>query len=100
MPRIKVQVGHSLSKDEAVKRIRQALANLKTRFAGQIEQLNEAWYSDQCVFSAKAKGVPTTGFIFFKENEVEINATIPFFIILLKGKIESALRDELKRRLV
>ena len=97
MPGFKMSIQHSLPEDEAVRRIKNELAGLKTQFADKISGLQEDWNGNTCEFSLSIKGFSGTGTMNVKPNEIEISGEIPFPIILFKDKIESAIREKLNQ---
>jgi len=93
MPKVNVAVPHSLTQDEAVKRIRNLLNDVKAQFADKISDLHEEWDGNMGKFSFSAMGFPVSGTLTVKTAQVEISGDLPFAATLFKGKIESTIKN-------
>jgi hypothetical protein len=99
MPKFSILVPHELPQEEALKRIKNDLADLKTRFADKISDLHENWDGNTCEYSVSIKGFSGSGTMIVKPSEVEISGNLPFLAIPFKGKFESTTRERLKQLL-
>ena len=93
MPKINVSVPHSLTQAEAVRRIRNLLADVKTQFADKISDLHEEWDGNMGKFNFSAMGLPVSGMLTVTPSQVELSGNLPFAAMLFKGKIESTIKD-------
>src|ERR1035437_7475891 len=93
MPKLNMAVSHSLTQDEAVKRIKNLLNDVKTQFADKISGLHEEWDGNMGKFKFLAMGLPGSGTLAVKASQVEISGDLPFAAMLFKGKIESTIRS-------
>ena len=59
MPGLIVSVSHGLSQDEALRRIRSAVAHSKVQYSGKLSDLHESWNGYLGAFDAS--GVGTEG---------------------------------------
>ena len=100
MPELKMAVSHDLSQDEAIRRIKNLLNDVKTRFADQISDLHEEWDGNAGTFHFSAMGFPVSGTLTVKTSQVEISGDLPLAAMLFKGKIESTIKDRIKTLLV
>lgn len=100
MPKLSLAVSHSLTQEEAVKRIKDLLNEIKTQFAGKISDLHEEWHEHTGKFDFSAMGFPVSGTLTVKASQVEISGNLPFAAMLLKGKIETAITDRARTLLV
>jgi hypothetical protein len=99
MARFETVVGHGLPEDEAVRRIKNEMADLKTRFADKISGLEEKWDGNTCKFSLSVKGFSGSGTMVVKPVEIEIAGELPFFAVVFKKQIELTIRDRLGKLL-
>jgi len=99
MPRFNMSIAHSQTEDEALKRIKNELAEMKTRFADKISGLQENWNENTCEFSLSIKGLSVSGSMIVKPSEIRICGDLPFPAILFKSKIEFEIREKLKQLL-
>ncbi len=95
MPKFNMTVPHSLAQDEAVKRVKHLLGDVRTQFADTIGELHEAWDGHTGRFDFSAMGYPITGSLTVNPSQVDISGELPFAAMLFKGKIESAIKDRL-----
>jgi hypothetical protein len=100
MPKLNMAVSHSLTQDEAVKRIKNLLNDVKTQFADKISDLHEEWDGNIGKFNFLAIGFPVSGTLTVKTSQVEISGNLPFAAMLFKGKIDSVIKDRAETLLV
>ena len=97
MPGTIVSVSHRLSQDEALRRIRALIAQVKVQYSGKISDLHESWNGYLGVFDASGMGQRGAGTVAVNPTDVTVQITLPFAISLFKSKIESGIRDALTR---
>jgi hypothetical protein len=100
MPKLNMAVSHNLTQDEAVRRVRNLLNDVKTHFADKISDLHEEWDGNMGKFHFSAMGFPVSGTLTVKTSQVEISGNLPFAAILFKRKIESTIKDRAEKLLV
>ncbi len=93
MPKLNMAVSHSLTQDEALKRVRNLLNDVKTQFADKITDLNEEWDGNIGKFHFSVVGFLVSGTLTVKTSQVEVSGNLPFAAMLFKGKIESTIKD-------
>ncbi len=91
MAKLNMVVPHKLSQDEALRRIKTLLGEVKTQFVDKIKDLNEQWNGNIGTFSFSAMGFSVSGKLLVNSNEVELFGNLPFAAIFFKGKIESTI---------
>ena len=99
MPKLYMTITHHLSQDEALKRIKGLLGDVKTQFADKISDLRERWNGNAGGFSFSAKGLSVSGTLTVKPSEVELFGDLPFAATFFRGKIESTIRERAGRLL-
>ena len=61
MAKLNIVISHRLTEDEAVRRIKKLLGEVKTQFADKISNLCEEWDGNAGVFSFSAVGFFVSG---------------------------------------
>ena len=96
MANINVSIPYQLSPDEALRRIRIYVSEVKAQYAGVISDFQESWNGSVGSFSGSAKGHAASGNILVNPGMVFVELTIPPLAALFgKGKIESEIRARL-----
>ena len=99
MPKFNVNVPHSLSQEEARSRLERFAEMLEKKFQNQVSELHQAWEDDTLNFRFKTYGIPLSGGITVGAGELSCAGELPFSAMMFRGKIESAIREELERLL-
>jgi hypothetical protein len=94
MPSIKVKVDHSLTQEEALKRIKKIFDKLKDDFKDKISDVQENWNNNSSDFSFKIMGLLMKGKLSVSTSDVFLDGSIPFTALPFKGLIESKIREE------
>ncbi len=93
MAKLNMAVSHRLAQDEALRRIKTLLGEVKNQFADKISDLREEWSGNTGTFSFSAMGFSVSGTLTVKPSEVELCGNFPFAAMFFKGKIESTIRE-------
>ncbi len=96
MSNLTVEVSHQLTKEEALARIKNLLVNLKEEQKEIVSDVKEEWSGDEGNFSFAAKGFELSGDIKVNDNNVVINAQLPFAVALFKGAIQNIIEQRAK----
>lgn len=99
MPSIKVSVPHSLNPDEAVRRIRNLVTDIKAQFADKVTDVKEEWTGPHGEFGFKAMGFEITGTVQVDAREVQIQSSLPFAATPFKGRIEAVIQERARQLL-
>lgn len=94
MSDLKLAIPHNLQKEEALKRIRNLLNDLKKDHQDLIDSASEEWEGDTGKFGFSVKGFDLSGRIKVEADRVEIEAKLPFAVSLFKGKISQVITDK------
>jgi putative polyhydroxyalkanoate system protein len=97
MPKFGVRVPHTLTKDDARSRLERFAEMLEAKFANQVSDLQQSWDGDTLKFHFKSYGIPLDGGITVADKELNVAGDIPFTAMMFKGKIESAIREQLEK---
>lgn len=93
MPKIEMSIRHNLPQDEALRRIRGLLADIKRERGEQISDLQERWSGNKANFSFNVVGFDVSGTLEVGSSEVKLDGNLPFLAGIFKGQIESTIRD-------
>ena len=93
MPKLTVVVTHNLAQDEAIKRIKNLLNDVKKQFIDKIKDLYEEWDGHESNFGFTVVGFSVSGILTVTDSQVELSGNLPFAAMLFKDKIESTIRD-------
>jgi putative polyhydroxyalkanoic acid system protein len=92
MSNLTISIPHNLSQGEALKRIKNALAQAKAEHSGKIKNLQENWNGSVGTLSGSAMGHAASGTITVNASEIVFDLALPFAASLFKGKIEAGIR--------
>ncbi|MFT3947075.1 MAG: polyhydroxyalkanoic acid system family protein [Agriterribacter sp.] len=94
MSSLNINIPHSLTKEEALSRIKGLLRQVKEEQANIVSNVKETWQDDKGEFSFSAMGFDLSGLIDVKDNGVDINANLPFALSLFSGKIKGVITQK------
>jgi putative polyhydroxyalkanoate system protein len=97
MPKFGVSVPHSLTQQEARSRLERFAEMLHDKFQDKVSDLQQSWEADTLQFRFKTYGIPLEGGITVTDNELNLAGDLPFSAMMFRGKIESAIREQLER---
>jgi putative polyhydroxyalkanoate system protein len=90
MPKLSLQVPHSLGREEATRRIKQHAA----KAAEKATDLKEQWQDHTLTFRFKAMGFGVSGNLVVEDAAVKVNVDLPLAAAMIKGMIEERLRQQ------
>jgi hypothetical protein len=99
MPKIKVSVPHSLNPDEAVRRIKNLVKEIKTQFADKVSDVREEWTGSNGEFGFKVMGFDIAGTVQVDAREVQIQSSLPFAATPFKSRIEAVIQEKAQQLL-
>ena len=97
MPKFNLDVPHALGAEEARHRLERFAEALHSKYSDQVSDLNQSWNGDSLSFGFKTFGFKIGGTIDVAEDQLRVNGDLPLSAMMFKGKIESAVRDQLSR---
>ncbi len=100
MAKLILQIPHTLSKDQALERIKTLLPNLRSQYSDQISDLEEEWSGYQGNFKFKVMGIKVSGHVTFQDKAIMVDGDIPLIALPFKGQIEDTILTEAKKILV
>ena len=96
MSSLNLNIPHSLSKEEAISRIKNLFSNLKDEHKDMISDVHESWQENKGNFSFKAKGFNLAGDIIVNDSNVQINSDLPFAVSFFKSAISDVITKKAK----
>ena len=93
MPKVKVDIDHLLTQEEAICRLKDTCT-----WAHSFSDLKEHWSGNTVEFSTIVQGVRVSGKIEVTTTELKMNGTIPLIALPFKSWIPNILRNTLKQR--
>ena len=97
MPKFNVEVPHQLSQEEARQRLDRFVDILRQKFQDSVSDLDQSWEGDTLRFKFKSYGIPLSGTIAVADTALKVDGDLPFTAMMFKGKIESAIKEQLTR---
>jgi len=94
MSKLSLSIPHTLTREEALSRVKQLLSRIQEEQKGTISNVQENWNGANGNFSFTAKGFNIAGTIQVKENEVQLESDLPFAVALFKGQIASMITEK------
>ena len=95
MPKpLMVSIPHHLGKAEALRRIKEGVAYLKTTQANRISILQEDWTDDQVAFRIGTLGQTASGVIGVTEDHVTCSLELPWMLAMLADKARGLIEKE------
>ena len=99
MTQLHMVVSHGLERDEALKRIKGLLKELKAKQGGNIGNVRETWKQGIGFFSFTAKGMSMQGVIVVADDSVVIAGDLPWQAGVFKKQIEAVIRQQAQKLL-
>jgi Putative polyhydroxyalkanoic acid system protein (PHA_gran_rgn) len=91
---IVVSIPHRLGKDEAIRRLKSGLGQMRTNYGHLLAVQEETWNGDRLLFQVSALGQAAAGIIDVAEDHVRLEVTLPWLLAKLAEKIQPMIRKE------
>lgn len=99
MPKLNFEIPHSLSTEDAKSRLERFADSIKDKFQDQAKDVEQSWDGNALSFGFKTMGMKIAGNIEVAEEQLKVVSEIPFAAMMFKGKIESAMKEQLGKLL-
>ena len=99
MPGFLTAVDHSLGQTEAQSRVSTFLDQVQNQYQDMISSWSGEWNENKLNFELIAMNMKVTGVLEGTEDAVMVGGSIPFAMIMFKGRMENTMRDELRKLL-
>ena len=89
-----VSIPHNLGKEEAVRRMKAGLANVRSQYSHLLTVNEESWTGDQLNFSVSALAQNVSGVIDVADDHVQLEVTFPWLLARLANGAQAMIRDK------
>lgn len=89
-----VQIPHKFSTTEAVSRVKNAIADAKSKMGDKGKIDEERWEGNTLHFAVSGQGQHVSGTLEVKDKEFILDAKLPLMLRLFEGKIEQAIKEQ------
>ncbi len=95
MPHVLIEVNHALGQDEALRRLKEKLAEVESTHGDQVKDLRQQWDGNTLSASCKALGMSLGGTLTVEDSQVKIDAKVPLAAMVFKATIKQRVREEI-----
>ncbi|MAQ88679.1 MAG: polyhydroxyalkanoic acid system family protein [Pirellulaceae bacterium] len=99
MPGFLTAVDHSLGQSEAQTRVSSFLDQVQNQYQDMVSSWTGEWDENKLNFELTAMNMKITGVLEVLEDAVLVGGNIPFAMLMVKGRIEKTMREELEKLL-
>ena len=99
MPSFSTEVPHQLGTEQATKRLKQFLEQVREQYKDFVTDLQGNWTDNLLTFSFKTYGFKIDGTLTVDETAARLAGNLPFAAIAFRGKIEQSIAGELRKEL-
>ena len=99
MPAFNTEVKHQLGKEEATRRLKGFLEQVRERYKDQVSDLQGSWTDNVLNFMLKTYGFNISGILTVQDDVVHLTGQLPLAAMAFRGKIEQSISNELEREL-
>jgi Putative polyhydroxyalkanoic acid system protein (PHA_gran_rgn) len=89
-----VSIPHSLGTQEAARRLRQGVGQMKSQFGDKIVSLEDQWAGDRMDFQVATMGQTVTGHLDVMEDCVRVEVQLPWVLEKIAEKAKSFIRKQ------
>ena len=93
MPNFSVNIPHTLSTEEAVKRLNGFAETVGSN--QQVSDLEQSWQGNDLHFGFKTFGIQIRGVGAVSADQLQVSGELPFSAMMFKGKIEAEIQKVL-----
>ena len=95
MPKVSIEVPHSLGAEEAANRVKKQVAVLEKTQGDKVKDLEQQWDGNTLSASCKVMSMSVSGSLAVEDSAVKIDAKIPMAAMMFKGAIVKKIEEEL-----
>ena len=89
-----VSIPHKLGREEALRRLRGGLGDVRNNFAQILKVEQEVWTGDQLAFRIRALGQAAEGKIDVASDYIQLEVTLPWLLAMAAEKLSPMIRKE------
>ena len=91
MPKLTMEVPHSLGQDEAVRRLKDKLREAE----GAADDMHQEWHDHTLSFHFEVMGMKIQGTMAVEDKAVRVDVDLPLAAVMVKGMIQQRVQQEL-----
>ena len=91
---LSVSIPHRLTQDEARTRLQNGIADLKTKHAAQLANVQEQWDGNRMTFALKAAGQSVSGRLEVLPEAVKLDVDLPWLVAMFAEKFRPRVEEE------
>lgn len=96
MPKITVFKNHALDRNTVTALLKSKIADALRENSGAVKEFTERWVDDHTMeFAFKVMGFAVSGILRSQANQISVETTVPLAAMMVKGMIESRLKEEI-----
>ena len=99
MPGFLTAVDHNLGQTEAQNRVSTFLDEVQNQYQDMVSSWSGEWEGNKLNFELVAMKMKVTGVLEVLDDAVLVGGSIPFAMMMFKGKMENTMREELRKLL-
>ena len=99
MPGFLTAVDHSLGQTEAQTRVTTFLDQIQNQYQDMVSSWSGEWEENNLNFELLAMNMKVTGVLEVTEDAVIVGGSIPFAMMMFKGRLEKTMQEELRKLL-
>ncbi len=99
MPGFLTAVDHSLGQTEAQKRVGTFLDQVQNQYQDMVSSWSGEWEDNKLNFELLAMNMKVSGVLEVTEDAVIVGGSIPFAMMMFKGRMEKTMQEELRKLL-
>lgn len=89
-----VTIPHRLGKAEALRRIKAGFGNARAHYSQVLQIHDETWTGDRLSFAAAALGQHAHGVLDVRDNEIQLEVTLPWLLHKIAERFTPLIRKE------
>ncbi len=97
MPSLKMSIPHALGQEAATEKLKSYLNMMLENSKDKVSNLSHSWTDNVLQAAFTTMGFAVKGTMAVQPEQVVIDGTIPFALVMFKGKIESEIREKMTR---
>jgi hypothetical protein len=99
MPRLNVSVKHNLGKEEATRRIKHLIDEMKNQIGDTVSNVQESWIDNTATFSFHVMGMAVEGALYVEPLQVQLVGKLPIAALPFKAKLQKDLECKARQLL-
>lgn len=92
-----VEIPHKFSQAEAVRRVKTALLEGRSKIKNHATIQKEEWKENTLEFGVDLQGKNITGSLVVEDSKFVLDATLPLMWRMFEGRIERAIEEQVKQ---